>query len=167
MPKGQSLTELKTSVLNKLVDDSKLVKALVIDSENFLYSTPTSEQNVIIQSPTQLIRKQIMPYRNITSVTNKAMPYITSAWVDFRKESNTYKNGKVYFYIIISNALEKTDYGIRYDYIADRIEAILKSNNNIGEFEFYEQGDIPVDSDNLGHYVAFKIVDFYGVDASV
>jgi hypothetical protein len=163
MQKGQSLTELKNIVIGKIIDDVELVKALVVDNESFLTATPTEEQNAILQSPTKLIRTQIMPYRNTTAVTNVAKPYITSAWTDFRKVSNVYKNGKVTFFILVPNSLEKTDYGIRYDFIADRLDNILGVGSNIGEFEFLERGDLPVDSNNLGHYISFKIVDFYGV----
>jgi hypothetical protein len=163
MQLGQSLTELKNKVISKIIDDQQLVKALVIDNESFLDAIPTPEQNVILQSPKKLIRTQIMPYKNVTLYTNKAMPYITSTWVGFKKDRNLYKNGTVYFYILIPNSLEKTDYGIRYDFIADRLDAILGYDNNIGEFEFNERGDISIDSENLGHYIAFKIIDFYGV----
>jgi hypothetical protein len=163
MQMGQSLTELKNKVMSEIIDDSKLVKAIVIDNESFLDTTPTPEQNAILQAPEKLIRTQVIPHKNITSVTDKAKPYITSAWTGFKKVSNTYKNGRVTFFIIISNSLEKTDYGIRYDFIGDRLESILSDVSNIGEFEFDERGDIPVDGDNLGHYVTFKILDFYGV----
>lgn len=160
---GQSLTELKNKVFSKIIDDVELIKSLVIDAENFIDITPTDEQNKILQSPESLIRKQIMPYKNITSSTNIAKPYITSAWVGFKKDGNMLKNGTVYFYILIPNSLEKTDYGIRYDFIADRLDAILSNKNNIGEFEFGERSDMPIDSNNLGHYITFKILDFYGV----
>jgi hypothetical protein len=160
---GQSKTELKNKVLSAIIDDNKLIRALVIDTEDFLYATPTPEQNALLQSPELLIRKQIMPFRNVTSVTNKAKPYITSSWTEFKKQGSILVNGKVYFYIIVPNVLEKTDYGSRYDYISDRLEEILTSKNNIGEFEYYDSGDISVDNDNLGHCLILKIVDFYGV----
>jgi hypothetical protein len=163
MKMGQSLTELKNKVMNKIISDEQLVKALIINEESFLTITPTSEQQIILQSPETLIRKQIMPYKNVTSFTNKAQPYITSTWVNFKKVSDVYKNGKVYFYIIIPNSLEKTDYGIRCDFIGDRLDEILGNLNNIGEFVFNDRGDISIDSDNLGHYITFEILDFYGV----
>jgi hypothetical protein len=101
-----------------------------------------------------------MPHKNITSFTNKSKPYITSAWVGFKKVSNVYKNGTVYFYIILDNSLEYTDYGIRYDFIADRLESIL-SDTGLGKFEVYERGDFDVLVDGyLGHYIAFSIQDF-------
>ncbi len=163
MQMGQSLSELKTKVLNKIINDEELVKAIIINNESFLDITPTPEQNAILQTPESLIRTQVMPYNNITSRTNKDMTYITSAWVDFKKISKTYKNGLIYFNIIVPNEYEKTDFGIRYDFIADKLDSILSNTNNIGEFQFYERGDIPIDTDHLGHFISFRILDFYGV----
>lgn len=159
---GQSLTELKNIVIDKIISDSDLVKSLIIQSEDFLNTTPTSEETIILENPQLLIRQQIMPYKNKTSKTNTELPYITSAWVNFRKINMTYKHGIVYFYILVPNKLEKTCEGIRYDYIADKLDEIL-SKSNIGEFEFKERSDIPVDDNYLGHYISFEIIDFYGV----
>lgn len=162
MKAGFSITELQNSVIGKIIDSEAIVRALVIKSENFLEATPTEEQLQILQSPDLLIRKQIMPFRNVTSLTPEAMPYITSAWVNFKKISNNYKNGRVVFYIIVPNSLEKTDYGIRYNFIADKLDELL-SSSGIGKFEFDERSDYPIDSSNLGHYISFNILDFYGV----
>lgn len=160
---GQSLTELKNKVIRKITDDEEIIRALVIDSEDFLTATPTDEQFDLIQNPEKLIRKQIMPYMRITIATNEAKPYITTSWMGFRKIGKLLKNGTVYFYIIHPITLEKTDYGIRYDFIADKLDSILGNVNGIGEFEFNERSDIPVDSKHLGHCISFRIIDFYGV----
>ena len=50
MQMGQSLSELKTKVLNKIINDQELVKAIIINNESFLDITPTSEQNAILHS---------------------------------------------------------------------------------------------------------------------
>lgn len=159
---GQSITELQNKVIDKILKNQEIVKALIIDNEDFLNITPTAEQNAILEKPNVLIRKQIMPYKNITSVTNIDKPYITSAWVNFKRTSNNYKSGRVYFYIIMPNSLEKTAEGIRYLFIADRLDELL-SESGIGRFVFDERGDFPIDKETLGHYIVFNIEDFYGV----
>lgn len=163
MKMGQSLTELKNKTIVKIISDEELVKALVINTENFLDTNPTNEQNNLLQSPSSLIRTQIFPYKSISLPVEAEKTYITSAFVNFRKVSNVYKNGIVYFYVIIPRKLEKTNYGIRYDFICDKLEQLFE-NGNIGEFELDDRGDFEVGNLNyLGHYIRFKIKDFYGV----
>ena len=65
MKMGQSLTELKNKTIVKIISDEELVKALVINTENFLDAIPTNEQNQLLQSPENLIRTQIYPYKSI------------------------------------------------------------------------------------------------------
>lgn len=157
--KGQSLTELKTQITTKITNNIHIIKSLIIPNENFLDVTPTPEQEIILKDSTILIRKQIMLTKNITAVTNKDMPYITSAFINFKKDGHNYQSGKVYFYIIIPNSWEKTDYGIRYDYIGDMLDHIF-SSSGIGKFEFAERGDMIIDQNFLGHYISFEITDF-------
>ena len=158
---GQSLTEIKTQISSKIISNEEIIKALIIPDEDFLDIIPTLEQQLILDEPDVLIRQQIMLTRNVTSKTNKDMPYITSAYVNFQKESLTYQSGIVYFYIIIPNRLEKTSYGIRYDFIGDKLDEIFSSvGNSIGRFEFYERSDIPIDQDCMGHFISFKMLDF-------
>jgi hypothetical protein len=162
---GQSLTELKNKTLVKIISDLEIVKALVINTEDFLEITPTEEQDILLQSSSNLIRTQIFPYKSISLPLESEKTYITSAYTDIRKEnnSNIYKNGIATFWVIIPRKLEKTNYGIRYDFICDKLVDLFE-NGNIGEFELNDRGDFEVGNLNyLGHYVRFKIKDFYGV----
>ena len=156
---GQPLTEIKNQIIMKITGNQDIIKALIIQDEDFLNTTPTSEQNVILNKPDLLVRQQIMLTRNITAKTNKGMPYITSAYADFKKKSFNYQSGAVWFYIIIPNAWEKTEYGIRYDYIGDKLDEIF-GDSGIGKFEFDKRGDMPIDENFLGHYITFEILDF-------
>lgn len=158
---GQSLTEIKNQIVTKLTADTDLIRSLIVESEDFLNAPLTPEQTIILNDPDLLIRKQIMLTKNITAKTNRDMPYITSAYVNFKKVSNNYQSGIVYFYIVIPNNLEKTDYGIRYDWIGDELDSIF-SSIGIGKFEFHDRGDMFIDDEYLGHYIAFKILDFGG-----
>ena len=158
---GQSLTELKTQIASKIINNAELIKALIIQDENFENVIPNLEQSIILNDATVLIRKQIMLTKNITAITDKSMPYITSMYVDFKKKSHNYQSGTVWFYIIIPNSWEKTSYGIRYDYIGDTLDGIF-GESGIGKFEFKGRGDMPVDENFMGHYISFNILDFYG-----
>ena len=156
---GQSLTEIKNQILAKITSNQNIIKSLIIEDEDFLNTTPTQEQEIILNDPDLLIRKQIMLTKNITAKTNKDMPYITSAFGKFKKHSYNYQSGLIYFYVVIPNSWERTNYGIRYDFICDELDNTF-SSIGIGKFEFYERGDMSVNENNLGHYISFDILDF-------
>lgn len=158
---GQTITDLQNKAFIEIISNEDIIKALVIGKEDFINSIPTTQENVIINDPVSLIRKQLFPYKKVTLPTENAKTYITSSWVDFKKVNLQYKSGIVYFYIIVPTSLEKTDYGIRYNYIADKLDEIF-CENGIGKFEYYNRGDIDVADGYLGHFIAFKILDFHG-----
>lgn len=63
--------------------------------------------------------------------------------------------------IFIPTEQEKTNEGIRYDFIADRLEEIF-NKTGIGEFEFGGRSDIDINKDKyLCHRVTFHIIDFH------
>lgn len=159
MIKGQSITELQNKVFTKIISNSDIMRALVIDNENFLNATPTSAQLAILNNPASLIRQQLFPYKKVTLSTENAKTYITTTWVNFKKKSNQYQLGLVYFYIIVPVSLEKTFMGIRYNFIADKLDELF-AENGIGKFEYYDRGDMDVAEGYLGHYIAFSILDF-------
>lgn len=156
---GQSLTEIKTQIASKIISNNNLIRALIIQDEDFENTTLTQEQVIILNNPDTLIRKQIMLTKNVTAITDKSMPYITSMCVDFKKKSHNYQEGMIWFYIILPNTWEKTAYGIRYDYIGDKLDEIF-GESGIGKFEFNKRGDMPIDENFIGHYISFDILDF-------
>lgn len=157
---GQSITDLQDQVFDKILKHTDIVKALVIDGTDFMNITPISNQLILLNNPKLLIRQQIFPYRKINLPSDNAKSYISTAWLDFKKQSNVYISGKVYFYVIVPISLEKTTMGIRYNFIADKLDEIF-CNNGIGEFEFYTRGDIDVTDGYIGHFIAFNILDFH------
>ena len=162
--KGTTITDLQDEAFDQILLNINIVKALIIKDENFINTTPAAEQNNIINNPSILLRQQIFPYmKNIKTPTNpdNAKPCITSAWTNFRKVGSTYHSGRVYFYILIPLDWEKSTMGIRYNYIADQFD-VMFCNSNIGDFEFYDRGDLDrVPDGYLGHYIAFSIIDFH------
>jgi hypothetical protein len=161
---GQSLTELKNIVLSEITNNTNIIKALVMHSEDFLTAIPTEEEQYKIDNAPKLIRKQIFPYKNITLVDVEAQPYITSGFYNFEKIDRNFIGGIVRFYIIIPIALEETDYGSRYDVITDMLEDLF-NNTGIGVFEFKGKTDVdlPV-ADFQCHSVWFNITDFHWKD---
>lgn len=147
-----------------IINNQDILKALVVDQENFLESTPTDEQSNLLNNPSLLIRTQIFPYRKVTEKKNKDKVFLTMEFMDFEKKDNksrNYQRGMITFYVLVPNALEPTDLGSRYDYIVEKLEEIF-FENGIGKFEFYRSGDITIDEDYMGAYLTFEITDFYG-----
>ena len=144
-----------------IITNTNIVRALVVDSVDFLNSTPTAEQLNIINNPELLIRSQIFPYKNVNLKLNVDKTLITMSFVDFKKKGVQYQNGMIYFHILVPNALEYTNEGSRYDFIMEQLEIIF-NDKGIGKFEFYNSGDIDINDDYMGAYVAFEILDFYG-----
>lgn len=158
--KGSTITDLQNEAFSQILSNTNIVKALIINDENFINITPTTEQNDIINNPSTLLRQQIFPYKKVTLTPENAKSYITSAWTNFRKVGSVYHSGRVYFYILIPLDLEKSTMGIRYNYIADQLDEMF-CNSSIGDFEFYDRGDLEVTEGYIGHYIAFNIIDFH------
>ena len=160
---GQKFSDLRNRTFAELLQNKNLVKAIVVDNKDFLNATPTAEQQDLIDNPKKLIRNQIYPYKKTFDTTVEKKVIITSEFTDFKKQGKNYRDGEVTFYILTPIPLEQTDYGIRFDYIGDLMEEIF-SKTTIGEFNFSDRGDITLDSQYLGQYVSFRIVEFHIVN---
>ena len=158
---GYFRSELKNQIMLRIISNQDIVKALVIDKEDFLNVTPTSEQAILLASPELLIRTQLFPHKNVTVKMNMDKVFLTMSFMDFEKKGMQYQRGMVYFHVLVPNSLEKTTEGSRYDYIMEKLEEIF-GDRGIGKFEFYRSSDMVIDDNYMGSYVAFEILDFYG-----
>ena len=57
------LLNCKIKVFSKIINNSDIMKALIVDNANFINVTPTSQQQELLNNPQTLIRQQIFPYR--------------------------------------------------------------------------------------------------------
>ncbi len=161
---GQTLTDIKNRVMAEILKNQNILKALIIDSPDFLTHSPSTAQKSLLSNPQRLIRKQIFPYVKTMMPTTEDIPYITTRFVSFTKTKMQYRNGIVFFYVLIPMCFENTDYGIRYDFILDELEKTF-CNSGIGDLEVGSRNDIEfADKCNyIGGCVSFKVIDFYGV----
>lgn len=161
---GQTLTDIKNKIMAEILNNQNILKALIIDSPDFLTQTPTEKQLELLNNPTKLIRERIFPYIKTLDATTDSKPYITTRYINFIKSNMKYRSGVIYFYVLIPICLEKTDYGIRYDFIIDELEKSF-SETSIGDLEVGTRGDIEVDDSSgyIGSCINFKVIDFYGV----
>ena len=157
---GQTFGYMRNKIFSELLQNKNVVKALVVEDEDFLNATPNEEKQQYIDNPVLLMRNYVYPYKRIFDTATEHKTIICTQFSDFNKYGKNYRNGLVTFYILTPIELEKTIFGIRYDYIGDEIETIF-SNTTIGEFNFDNRGDIDVGDRYIGHYVTFRITDFH------
>ena len=157
---GQTFGYMRNKVFTELLQNENIIKALVVESENFLDTTLTEQQQQYIQTPRLLIRNYVYPYKKMFDTTTDNKTIITTEFSNFKKHGKNYRNGMVTFYILTPISLENTIYGIRHDYIGDEMETIF-NNTTIGEFNFESRGDIDVGDRYVGHYVSFDITEFH------
>lgn len=150
----------KTVILTKLIEDENIVKCLINNQSDFL--TPSIPVDFDV---TSLIYSQIYPYRFVPPTQTEAKTFITMAF-SYKPDRNNellFKNGSIYFYIITHNSLLTTDYGIlRYDYLINQIDEIFNSSRDIGigKLPFYDMGDITVNENYSGVYLAYRTTEF-------
>jgi len=157
----QSFTELKNQILSEIIACDNIIKALVVDGEDFLTKTPTADEQKKLNEKYKLIRKQIFPYKGVSFTSIKNDPYITMGFYNFQKKNNTFIRGIVQFYIFSPIQKEKTYEGSRYDFIADNLEVVF-DKTGIGKFEFQGRSDVDINKDGyLCHMVTFEITDFH------
>lgn len=157
---GQNFNELRNKIFAELLQNKDLIKAIVIDGEDFLNVSPTPSQQDLIDNPKKLIRSHIYPYKKMFDTVTEKKVMITTELTGFKKQGHNYRNGILTFYILVPVDLENTNYGIRYDFIGDTIETIF-ANTTIGELNFLNRGDIDIGNGYIGHYVSFQIVEFH------
>ena len=158
---GYFRSELKNQIMLRIINNVNIVKALVVDKEDFLNETPTAEQLAIINNPELLIRTQLFPHKKVTVKMNRDKTFLTMSFRDFEKKGVQYQHGMIYFHILVPNEYESTNEGSRYDYIMEKLEEIF-GDRGIGKFEFFSSSDIDIDDNYMGAFVAFEILDFYG-----
>jgi len=146
----------KFIILMKLIENEELVKCLINNQPNFLDS-PLQENF----DPSSCIYDSIYPYRYIPTVQTEPKTFITMSF-SYKPDGMTFKNGSIYFYIITHNSLLRTDYGVlRYDFLVNKIDEVFNSSRNIGvgKLPFYEMGDIPINENYSGIYLAYKTTE--------
>ena len=105
---GQTLTDIKNRIMAEILKNKNILKALIIRSPDFLTSNPSPDQISLLNAPNKLIRKQIFPYVKTMIPTTESIPYITTRFVSFTKTKMQYRNGIVFFYVLIPVCLENT-----------------------------------------------------------
>lgn len=147
----------KLTILMKLIENEDIVKCLINNQQNFLDTSIPSDFNV-----TSLIYDKIYPYKYIPQIQTVPSTFITMSF-NYKPKGMTFKNGSIYYYIFNHNSLIKTSYGmLRYDFLVNKIDEMMNSSRELGlgKLPFYDMGDMQVNENYCGAYLAYKTTEF-------
>lgn len=155
MSKKTDFTAYKESILFKIIESDNIVQALTNNKSNFL------DERIDID-PTSLIYTYIFPYRKSIKTLTEPQSLITMRFANFKPIGNKFRNGDIYFYIICHNSLVATDYGLRYDFIFDKLDKLFTNSRDIGigKLELYDVSDLDIDENYMGSVCVFHVTDF-------
>ena len=155
MSEKTDFTAYKESILFKIIESDNIVQALTNNKPNFL------DERIDID-PTSLIYTYIFPYRKSIKTLTEPQSLITMRFANFKPIGNKFRNGDIYFYIICHNSLVATDYGLRYDFIFDKLDKLFTNSRDIGigKLQLYDVSDLDIDENYMGSVCAFHVTDF-------
>lgn len=155
MSEKTDFTAYKESILFKIIESDDIVQALANNKPNFL------DERIDID-PTSLIYTYIFPYRKSIKTLTEPQSLITMRFANFKPIGNKFRNGDIYFYIICHNSLVATDYGLRYDFIFDKLDKLFTNSRDIGigKLKLYDVSDLDIDENYMGSVCAFHVTDF-------
>lgn len=157
MARFEELGQYKNSIMLKLIERQELCKALLYTETNFLDKPD-------IENPSELVYKNIFPYRFIPSKDDSEMKtYITMSFRKYRSINSYFKTGYVHIHIFTHKDLHRTEYGtLRTDYLLSQVDKALNQQTGIGigKLEFDEADEYFVNEKYMGMYVSYKPVDF-------
>ena len=149
------LKEYKNKVLQKLIENENIAKAVGNNSANFL--------SVEIDDPYDLLYKNIYPYTHVPETNEEEKTFITISFRDFRYVNRKFVAGRIKFNVFTHlKGLMRTNEGLRTDFIISEICEMFNESNEfgIGKLQFDIMDEYYVDTKFSGHYIQFINVDF-------
>ena len=152
--------EYKQKIMNKLIFDDDIAKALLNKQSDFLhqhYSIPTIPEKL------KMGYKNIYPYFLIPKIQDAAESYIIS---QFKFQFRNIIINKVFieFRIFVHVDLQQTDENIlRLDFITNRMKKIFNENSEFGIGDLYlqlEEDLIPINDKYIVTKLLFSTMDF-------
>ncbi|HFI0463187.1 TPA: hypothetical protein ACGO1T_000531 [Streptococcus suis] len=164
-PRGGLLkfTEWKQATLEKMLQDEELMKLLIYHTEDW-----DSKPAVRSEQREGLIGHQIFTHSFIDELAKEKKSYIGVSLSHFAKDegfrrfSNRYIMGYLYFHILVDLGIMETNTGSRADLILGRIYEIFQDNTTLGMGEMKVETVIERwhDKGTHGGYVmGFRLTD--------
>lgn len=155
------LKEYKKKILQAIISDDLLVRAIANSQENCL--------DIPFLEPATLLYAQIFPYKwTLSEIPTNKEVYITMSFAVDRLEGGYFNNIAFDIYILINKDLMriKTDegYELRSDYIMERLEKLFLGSREfgLGKLKLVDVGELFVTTQIPGFYLTFTTVDQAG-----
>ena len=146
----------RNEIVERLSKDKDLAKCLLSNDKYFKKYTPTEDE--IEDLPFNNIFPCLYTFKTLQEVKS----FITMGFeYSNTKTANIWKTGLVTFYCFCHKDIVRTAYGLRYDYMLQRVNHLMFNTKNstwIGKMEFVCVKDIIMDgnSDYVGIMIKYK-----------
>jgi hypothetical protein len=158
----EKLGEYKMEVLNRCLEDQKLIKLLKYDGRDATFQNDVSDAY-------SLLYDRVFPYRFVPNTVENQGTYLTLGVNGFRRHQegfkvyDDYQAGEIYFYFFTHVDLMRTDSGVRQDLMLAEISRLFDGTKGIGmgELKLRYVNELWMHNNKFGGYsVAFTITDF-------
>ena len=158
MSRFKELSKQKFLLLDSLLTDQELIKAVVYDTPDFLY-----REDIDYEKAQSYVFNRVYPQRFIAGTPSEIKTYLTISFEDYRPINGYFKSGRIRISAFTHHTLYSSIDGfLRIDLIMERIDELLNSQRKlgIGKMEFSERNPLTVTTDYHGEYIIYRIVDF-------
>jgi len=119
------LDNIMNTIINRLINDDDLFKAVYFEQPDFLNQTIPSNRSIIVED-------RIFPYIYVPDLVKEVKTFITIE-VDVEYTSKTISDNKIHFYVLTHFSNETTAYEIkRTRFIMDRLKDLFHLADDIG-----------------------------------
>ncbi|OME55387.1 hypothetical protein BSK59_12975 [Paenibacillus odorifer] len=159
MSRLKELTEFKNTIIQRIVSNQDILKAVYYRDQNFLNQPNVDNESVLY--------KNIFPYNFIPSSpeeVGQVKTYITLSITDYKPVGGSrFRAGSVYIYTFSHKSLFKVDLptgDLRVDFIVAGLDEMLsdKRGIGIGELEFVGMKEYIVNQDYQGYVLHYRPV---------
>lgn len=110
-----------------------------------------------------MINKNIFPRKRKIDFSDTQDIYITLHFSNFRKINNSFKSGRVTFYIFChQDKLNIDSLGDRLDYLVSKVDELFNQSSymGIGKLEFSSMDESEIDKNHPANIISYKVIDF-------
>jgi len=157
----KKLRAYKETLLEAIISDEQLTKAIANNTTNFLDDAVTE--------PGQLLYKQIFPYKwTLPEIPDRKEVYITMMFDIGRLEGGIFNDIIFNIYVFVHKDIMRiyngTQYLLRSDFIMEKLEDLFHNSSEfgVGRLELLGIGEVFATPEMPGFFLTFATVDRAG-----
>lgn len=164
MEENKGLKRLRTyknQILEAIISDEELVKAIANNNIDFL--------NNEVTNPAALLYKQVFPYKwTAPEIPDRKEVYVTMSFNVGRMSGGIFNEITFSIYIFVHKDIMRVDVGdsyqLRSDFIMEKMEELFHNSTEygVGRLELIDTGEIFISSELPGFFLTFATVDRAG-----